>query len=793
MEDLNNVFGGDNLDNLRDATDFSRQLVSNVKELYDLNKRESKGLFIEFSKATNLLSRNLDKISVNYEKYLRFEVTAKDVKSQIKKLDENLNRLTLERQTLENKVLKDQEDQLSIDQKVKDKAQKAYEKANSVNRDMRREALTDAKEQLKLSNSKVLSLREAIDTSKAVEKSSKDQLGILTQYSKVLESSSLKLTTIRKIITATSKIPLIGPFIDANKGLEQLQKSALLGDGFWKSLGSSMSAAFGSISKVAVWLLAIEAVVKIFNFMKEAMLGADKQLTSIARSMNITKEAAQDLRKQFIGISQDVALLSEKEVYETWSSINDQLNTAVKLDAIFLEDMSKASKLIGLSSEAMNGLTLHTQAGEKSGEKIIKNIVTTNNLQTIQGKSIISNNKLLEATLKTTGYIVSAFKGIPEAIAKGVAQAHALGTSLDKINSIADGFLDFESSISAELEAQLLTGRNINLDQARYFAMTNNISGLMGEIQKNFPSWEEFNSLNRIQAEGYAKSLGMSKDEMSTMIFQQQTLNKLRTGGLSSQLTAEQKLKVNQMQSAQEAYDYLLKQKVAEEDIANLLGKRAYENLQILSAEDKFGKAMEKLKEAFTNIFTGEMIDKLADSLVGLTNSLNQGIGGLFNLGENIQKARLDRKIGDFDKIGQEEFEKIKAESKFSWSEVFKESALKSLIPLGGGNLISSKSSEKYSEEDIDKILDKQQARNTNKAHDFISRGGQITNFDKDDLIIGGSNLNNGNNNSQNIDQLKELNQNLKTLIAAVKDGKSIEMDGYQVGTAVSIGSVRVQ
>ena len=51
----------------------------------------------------------------------------------------------------------------------------------------------------------------------------------------------------------------------------------------------------------------------------------------------------------------------------------------------------------------------------------------------------------------------------------------------------------------AEMEAELLTGKELNLEKAREAALNNDNVTLMEEISKNFGSMEEFGKMNRIQ------------------------------------------------------------------------------------------------------------------------------------------------------------------------------------------------------------------------------------------------------------------------------------------------------
>jgi hypothetical protein len=48
-----------------------------------------------------------------------------------------------------------------------------------------------------------------------------------------------------------------------------------------------------------------------------------------------------------------------------------------------------------------------------------------------------------------------------------------LGLNLTQVDKIAEGLLDIEQSLTAEFEAEVITGKQLNLERARFFALTN--------------------------------------------------------------------------------------------------------------------------------------------------------------------------------------------------------------------------------------------------------------------------------------------------------------------------------
>jgi hypothetical protein len=112
----------------------------------------------------------------------------------------------------------------------------------------------------------------------------------------------------------------------------------------------------------------------------------------------------------------------------------------------------------------------------------------------------------------------------PKELAKAVATAKSLGIEMSKLEGIADGLLNFEQSIEAELSAELLTGKDLNLERARQLALNNDIAGMAEEINNQIGSSAEYTKMNRIQQESLAKAVGMNREELAQTLFTQEQL-----------------------------------------------------------------------------------------------------------------------------------------------------------------------------------------------------------------------------------------------------------------------------
>ena len=101
-----------------------------------------------------------------------------------------------------------------------------------------------------------------------------------------------------------------------------------------------------------------------------------------------------------------------------------------------------------------------------------------------------------------------------EGLAKAAVAAAKVGANLSTIVEAADSLLKFEDSITAQFEAQVLTGRQINTERARQLALDGDIAGLTTEIQSIVGQVGDIQSLNVIQRKSVADAIGISVEDL---------------------------------------------------------------------------------------------------------------------------------------------------------------------------------------------------------------------------------------------------------------------------------------
>ena len=102
-------------------------------------------------------------------------------------------------------------------------------------------------------------------------------------------------------------------------------------------------------------------------------------------------------------------------------------------------------------------------------------------------------------------------------IAQAAVAAAQLGVSMNTMTNVTDSLLDFESSITKELELGAMLGRNINLNRARQLAYDGKIGASVKETVKQLGGIEAFNKMDIYQKRQAAAAVGMTVEEFQRM------------------------------------------------------------------------------------------------------------------------------------------------------------------------------------------------------------------------------------------------------------------------------------
>ncbi|MGY8867681.1 MAG: hypothetical protein ACKVJK_18920, partial [Methylophagaceae bacterium] len=249
----------------------------------------------------------------------------------------------------------------------------------------------------------------------------------------------------------------------------------------------------------------------IFSSMAKGFKAIDASATGLQRTTGQNAMAI---------AGQNTALATSAEVLEVMASGADQTGRHLS-DLVPNQELGKIralSDMLGLSAQEAGNLALNTRLSGTNVEQFRnESFEAAKDVAMASGSAINLGTAVQEAS-KASGALALNLGNNPRELARATAEAQRLGLNLQQMEGIATGMLDFESSIQNELEAQLLTGKKINLAKAREFALRGDLKGLAIEIGKQEGVMQAFQTKNLIAQEAAAKAVGMTRNELAKAI-----------------------------------------------------------------------------------------------------------------------------------------------------------------------------------------------------------------------------------------------------------------------------------
>ena len=369
-------------------------------------------------------------------------------------------------------------------------------------------------------------------------------------------------------------------------GADVLQKKLEAGEDASLSMGESLSVGFKGAAAGANELLKAFGPIAILAKVFQGMMEADKSAGEIAKGLNISTKEAGKLSAEMISTSQ-----SSKELGVTYEgqkhalkAINAELGTSTMISAKTLATFSQLEKVAGMTQEEMMGIGKLSFATGKDMKKMTGEFLAQAKSASLKQGVLLNEKKLMADISKVSAATTLSLGKNPKAIANAVATAKALGMEMSKIEGIADSLLDFESSIENEMQAELLLGKDLNLEKARTAALNNDMATVAEEIAKQAGNAADFGKLGRIEQQALAAAVGMGREELANMLYTQEQL---------------QGLTEDEATKAQEALDKRIEE-VGVKQAQLELEKEGFDGLIAQATEsEKVKLAAEKTNEAF--------------------------------------------------------------------------------------------------------------------------------------------------------------------------------------------------
>lgn len=356
---------------------------------------------------------------------------------------------------------------------------------------------------------------------------------------------------------------------------------------------------------------------------------------NLAKNLGVSYEESLGLVSSLTDIANRSgdAFVTTEGLLKAQTQLSTALGTNVQLNSQLLIDYTKLTEQAGYSVEAATQLGILSKATGVDAKDITTQFLGQAKALNLSNNLALNEKQLVESISKVSKGTLATFAKKPQELMNAVYAAKKLGLEISQVEKIADGLLEIESSLTAEFEAEVITGRQLNLERARYFALTNDIKGVADELGKQQITQVSFANSSRIEQQAVAAAMGMSADELGKMLITQQALSNVNAKD-------EKALK--------EQYE-AVKGTAQEKEFLNKLGNEEYaQQLKSQSVQDRFNQTVAKLQDIFVALAEpvlaiispfADLVNNIMPSINMLLSPLLKGLNAISGVAATILKV----------------------------------------------------------------------------------------------------------------------------------------------------------
>jgi hypothetical protein len=244
----------------------------------------------------------------------------------------------------------------------------------------------------------------------------------------------------------------------------------------------------------------------------------DKAAEAFRRSTGLTVNQMTHLRKyaeatnlQFaaMGITIEAAYKASSALVDSFSMASLVTEKSVKNVALMSANLNVAE------SDAAQVLSTFQGLGGMS-EKLAFNVMKV--VAGMESKTGVPFSLVMKDIANASETTMSMLGANPTMLMKSAIAARTMGTDLNKITQIMRKMLDFQSSITDELELSALLGTSISFQKTRQLAYEGRIEDAARATLDTVKAAGDFDKMSVYQREALAKAAGMELKDLSKMM-----------------------------------------------------------------------------------------------------------------------------------------------------------------------------------------------------------------------------------------------------------------------------------
>lgn len=301
------------------------------------------------------------------------------------------------------------------------------------------------------------------------------------------------------------------------------KRSLSQGKGFLKSFGSGMSAGLGQIGKSLAPLLAnpfVLAGVAIAAFLGAGVIAfyklekaakAFRNETGLLNSQ--TQQTEQNINSVYnstvsLGASMEDVAKSAADFTNEFGGIEQPMESTLQSMVVLSKNFGVSTKDAAAVNKAFQNMSGLSESAAQS------QVMFTAELARAAG---VAPTQVMADIAESANDAGGFFRGNTQEMIKTAAYARAMGSSLKEVAAVSKGLLNYQSSVTNEMEASAILGTNLNFSQSRYLAAQGDILGAQKSMVKQLMNTVDLENASIYEREALEKATGMQFDQIQNM------------------------------------------------------------------------------------------------------------------------------------------------------------------------------------------------------------------------------------------------------------------------------------
>jgi hypothetical protein len=262
----------------------------------------------------------------------------------------------------------------------------------------------------------------------------------------------------------------------------------------------------------------------IAAFALKSAIEASKQTAELQKETGMSYKNAYLLKQEMSGVaiaSGDAFITTEKLMKAAASLTHELGMSAEVLGHEALVSAANLEQKLGFSAKESATLVSNARLQGKNTEEVLDANIKIVGEFNKQNRTALNVSKVLKEAANASISLQANLGFSNDKLIGAASAATKLGLSLSEVEGVANSLLNFEDSITKELEAELLTGKDLNFEKERQLALAGDLEGLSKSLNNNAAIQDAFASKNVLAQKALAESMGMTRDQLAKITLQQ--------------------------------------------------------------------------------------------------------------------------------------------------------------------------------------------------------------------------------------------------------------------------------